>query len=740
MKDLMKDGDEQTPRAAAAAIELDVRGMTCTNCALGVRRYLEKQGATEVNVDFASGEATFRLDAPQALPRVIDGINQLGYRTTERRDDGLPPAAAPGPGPLEWRLLLAAFFTVPLVLHMFFSWPWLHHPYVQLALALPVYLIGAYHFGRSAWASLRIGVPNMDVLIILGATAAFAYSLTGTLLALGPDYLFYETAATIITLVLLGNVLEHRAVQKTTSAVEALVRLQNPVAQVIEQDPQTGAETLRQVAARRVQVGQLLLVATGDRVPVDATVEVGSGSVDASMVTGESAPVDKQPGQTVIGGTVLTEGILRVRATAVGRQTVLAQIVDMVKQAQGRKPHVQQLADRVSAVFVPTVVAVALLTVVANFFLEIVPFQGALLRGVAVLVIACPCAMGLAVPTAVVVGIGKAARQGVLLKGADTLERLEGLRTVIFDKTGTLTTGRFEIVALEAFDGREELVRRVVYHLEKHARHPIAQSLVRALEGVGHLTLVDVEEVRGKGVRARTPAGVTYAVGSARLREVMALAHGGDDDPLPPSDLYVWEDDRLIGALRIADELKPGARGAVDDLKRRGLTPVLLSGDRREKCEAVAAALGIARVLAEQLPEQKLRVVEELTAQAPTAMVGDGINDAPALARATVGISLSSATQVAVQSAQVILLHDDLRGLTAAFATARQTMRVIRQNLFWAFFYNVVAIPLAAVGLLSPMVAALVMAFSDVVVIGNSLRLRLQKSPARGETPEERSR
>ncbi|SDL35628.1 Cu+-exporting ATPase [Catalinimonas alkaloidigena] len=709
-------------------IELNVEGMTCTNCALGVRRYLEKEGAQDVNVDFASSEATFTLPQADRLKEVMKGIERLGYQVSTRGET--PASDKSGLLPIEKKFYVSLIFTLPLLLHMVVSWHWLHHPYVQLALATPVYLIGAWHFGRSAWSSLRTGVPNMDVLIILGTTAAFIYSLTGTLLHLGPDYLFYETAASIVSIVLLGNVLEHRAVKKTTSSVEALVRLQRPTARLVTVDENTGAETITEVAAAQVHVGQRLLIATGEGIPVDGEVVRGEGSVDEAMLTGESLPVDKKPGDRVVGGTVLQEGSLRVEATAVGRATVLSQIIDMVKNAQAQKPSVQKLADRVSAIFVPVVLGIALLTFVLNLWLADAAFQTAMLRAIAVLVIACPCAMGLAVPTAVITGIGRSARHGVLIKGADTLERLNQVRTVVFDKTGTLTTGRFAIRQLQAYDRTEETVRTLLYNLEKHSRHPIAQSVVAALAGAPEVPLLDVEEVRGKGIRARTPEGTQVAVGSKRmLTAVPVLAgEGPDEPPLPDADLFVWEDDRLIGAVWIEDEIKPHAADVVRFLNQQGIETVLLSGDRQEKCERLASQVGIRRVLAEQLPEEKLRAIETFSAQHPTAMVGDGINDAPALARATVGISLSNATQVAIQSAQVILLHDDLRYLRDAFRTGSRTIQVIKQNLFWAFFYNVLAIPLAAVGMLSPMIAALAMAGSDVVVIFNSLRLRFMKS------------
>ncbi len=709
-------------QTAYTDIELKVEGMTCTNCALGVRRYIEKEGGTDISVDFAGEEARFKLAEPQKLPALIKGIQRLGYEVKEQTQNQ-PEISTKGLSVIEKKFYFCLLFTIPLLLHMFLPFHLLHNEYFQLALTIPVYAVGAWHFGRSAWHSLKTGVPNMDVLIIIGATAAFVYSLTGTLQGLGSNYLFYETAASIITIVLLGNLMEHRAVRKTTSSIEALVKLQSPVAKLVEINLHTGQEILRTIEARSIKEDYVLQVNTGDSIPADGEIILGEASVDESMLSGESLPVEKQVGDKVMSGTLLATGSFRMRATAVGKATVLSQIINMVKAAQARKPAIQNMADKVSAIFVPAVLGIALLTFAVSYLGFGIAFQPALLRSIAVLVIACPCAMGLAVPTAVVVGIGKAARNGVLIKGADTLERIRSVKRVVFDKTGTLTTGRFRIKDISLFGSSEEEAKDLLFNLEKHSSHPIATSLVHELEGRRDITWQSIEEVKGQGLHATNEQGASFRAGSWQfISQFVDKALPG-----PQANIYLAQDNTLLAAITVEDEIKPDAQHLISFLKARGIEPVLLSGDRKEKCEALARQLGISRVYAEQLPQDKLNVIQQLTDQAPTAMVGDGINDAPALARATVGISLSNATQVAVQSAQVILLKGSLKSLERAFEVGNDTIKVIKQNLFWAFFYNVCAIPLAAIGMLSPMIAALAMAFSDVVVIFNSLRLKYKK-------------
>lgn len=699
--------------STAKHIELNVKGMTCTNCALGIERYLKKEGLDGVNVDFSSEEVIFDLLEDKQLPSIIKGIEKLGYEVVPEEQE-----ATTGMSKIERLFYFSLIFTIPLLLHMFLPWHLLHNPWFQLAMALPVYAVGMYHFGRSAWRSIQSGVPNMDVLIALGATAAFFYSLYGTWMQLGPDFLFFETAASIITIVLLGNVLEHRSVQKTTTALKALTHLQEMPARLIHSE-ENGAESLREIDARQVRKGDLLQVNTGDRIPVDGVVLTGGGEADESMISGESDAVSKAVDSELIGGSLLLDGSLRMRATKVGKETVLANIIEMVKKAQADKPEIQQLADKVSAIFVPVVLTIAALTFGISYWLVGIGLQASIIHSVAVLVIACPCAMGLATPTAVVVGIGRATQNGMLIKGGRTLEQFSTIERVVFDKTGTLTTGAFELAAIHSDGESDEQVRRLLFSLEQHSSHPIARSVVKALEGVEVLPLESVSESRGVGMDARDAAGNHYQLGSFRIAQGLTqdMSHS----------LYLIRNNGLIATVDLVDELKPGAREAIAFLHDKGIETVMLSGDRKEKCAVIAQQLGIDTVYSEQLPEQKLALIEAFAAEKPTAMVGDGINDAPALARATLGISLSNATEVAIQSAQIVLLRGDLTALPKLFGIGKHTLLTIRQNLFWAFFYNVLAIPLAATGFLSPMVGAMTMALSDVVVIGNSLRLKVKK-------------
>jgi P-type Cu+ transporter len=719
-------------------IELKIEGMTCTNCALGVQKYLQKQGLEDASVSFANAEATFLPNPNVPLQNIVKGIEQLGYHVAYHEESGTGSSSAPFLT-IERKFWISLLFTIPLLLHMVSDWHLLHMPLFQLLFCIPVFAIGVLHFGKSAYYSLKSGVPNMDVLIILGATAAFVYSLIGTVLGLGDNYLFYETAATIITLVLLGNLMEHRSVKKTTSAVEELVKLQHTKARLIRQDAHTGREEVVEIEASQILAGQLFLVNTGDVVPVDGEVSSGHASLNEAMISGESIPVEKAPGDRLIGGTIVESGSIRMQATAVGKQTVLAQIIDLVKNAQTRKPQLQNLADKISAIFVPTVISIALLTFLISYFAVGLAFQASLLHSIAVLVIACPCALGLAIPTAVVVGIGKAAQNGVLIKGADTLEKLSHVKTVVFDKTGTLTTGNFRIkrvgiptstqaslalatdpalLAEEKSEAsyEEEQAKTVLYNLEKHSSHPIARSLVKVLQGLPDVKFSQVEEMKGMGIRATDAEGNRWQAGSYEIAR-----HLTTDSQ---HTIYLLRNDQLTATFDLEDEIKPYAGELVRFLKGKGIRTVLLSGDRQARCEELAAQIGIDTVYAEKKPDEKLRLIEELSQQAPVAMVGDGINDAPALAKASVGISLSNATQVAVNAAQIILLNDSLRNLERAFNVGRLTMTTIKQNLFWAFFYNVLAIPFAAAGFLSPAMAALSMAFSDVVVVFNSLRLK----------------
>lgn len=685
--------------------------MTCTNCAAGINKYLQKQGLENVSVNFATTEVRFDLPKDKNAKDIQKGIEGLGYSVLDPTLDQKETKRRAFT--IEKKFYFSLIFTIPLLLHMFIHSEWLSNPYVQLSLSLPVYLLGMWHFGKSAWASLKTGVPNMDVLITMGASAAFGYSLAGTIMQLGPDFMFYETAATIITLVLLGNLIEHRSVQQTTTAIGELGKLQARKAKVLVDDDVVERDV------DDVQVGDIVVVHTGDKVPFDGTITWGTGTVDESMVTGESLPVEREKGDKVIGATQLSHGSLKVKVDAVGDQSYLARIIELVKNAQQDKPEIQRLADKVSAVFVPAVTLIAVSTFLISYLVADVELGSAILRSVAVLAIACPCAMGLATPTAVMVGIGRVTTEGILIKGGKTIEQLADIEQVVFDKTGTLTTGHFRINEVTMFKGYEEEAMSILLGLEKHSSHPIAQSLVRELKDTQAIELEHVEEVKGLGMKGLDKDGNNYMAGSyAAVRELTTQNK---------MDVYVVKNGTLLMGLTIKDEIKAEAKEVIDYLKSKNIRSVMLSGDRYEKCYHVAQALGIDTFYAERKPDEKLKTIEQLTIEARTAMVGDGINDAPALAKADIGISLSNASEAAIDSAQVILLNGDLKHLMKALSISNVTLTTIKQNLFWAFAYNIVAIPIAALGFLNPMVAALSMAFSDVVVVGNSLRLRLRK-------------
>lgn len=701
--------------------ELKVEGMSCTNCSLGIKKALEKKGFTGVEADFTTDHVQFNLTHESQTAQAIKTIEGLGYTVSLRLPGSGPSdSASQGWSTIEKKFWFTAIFTIPLILAMFIPIDLLHNDLFQLALTVPVFAVGFMHFGKSAWNSLKSGVTNMDVLIFMGSTAAFIYSLVGTVYGLGHDYMFYETSASIISIVLLGNMLEHRSVKKTTSAIDELTRLQKTTAKRISQEMHEGQEYIEEIDASKVRMGDMVLVNTGDKVPVDGEIYWGYGSIDESMVSGESVPVERTKGDKVIGGTLLEKGNIKIRTTATGNDTVLSQIIEMVRSAQKDKPRLQNLADKISAVFVPTVVAIALLTLFGWWLLTDLPFRDALMRGVAVLVIACPCALGLAIPTAVVVGLGRTAKSGILIKGGSVFDKFPRVEKIVFDKTGTLTTGRFRVKHLEAMGGKsQQSVVKVLYNMEKHSSHPIARSIVREFDGTESMSFERVEEEKGIGLTAWDKEGNVFRAGSYELVRSLTSQH--------THNIYITMNDRLIGWVDIEDEIKPEARHTIDFLKERGIIPVLLSGDREHKCREVALALGINEVYAEKRPDEKLQILDELSAKHKVAMVGDGINDAPALARSFVGISMSNATQVAVKSADVVLLKGNLELLTRTFGLARITQRTIKENLFWAFFYNVMAIPLAVLGLLSPMVAAAAMALSDVVVVLNSLRLKRRK-------------
>ena len=695
-------------------VELTVDGMDCANCAAGITRYLERKGLEDVYVNFQTKEVRFRLiDEDFSVEEAKGGIRKLGYTVVE-------PEQKPEFWTLERKLLIGAVFTIPLLVgHLLMSagihWSLMHNAWLQFFICLPVFILGAWHFGKSAWSSVRNGMPNMDVLIFIGGTAAFVYSLIGTLSG-EEQYIFYETSATIFTLVLLGNWIEKRAVAQTTTAISELSKLQVEHARRI-----MPSGTIISIHYPEIQPGYILQVNEGDKVPADGEIFMGQASIDESMLTGESLPINKTWGDQVIGGALVLSGNFQLTVGAVGKKSVLGQMIELVKTAQQDKPDIQRLADKISAIFVPAVLGISALTFVLSYFLFDIAFKNALMNAIAVLVISCPCAMGLATPTAVMVGVGRLARNGILVKGGKTLEIFAKIRNIVFDKTGTLTTGQFTIESIDYAPGVEPAeVQNLIYDLESHSSHPIAKSLVNELEDkiifngqrFGPISLNRVEEEKGKGMLGYDDAGNTYSLGASENGQ---------------GHLVLRKNGQQLAALSLSDQIKPEAKACIDYLKSKNIRPYILSGDKAHKTEAVAQALGIEHFFAEQVPRQKLERIAQLSQEAPTAMVGDGINDAPALAKATIGVSLSNGSQAAIQSAQIVLLNGSLERLPQALAISAHTVLTIKQSLYWAFAYNIVAIPLAAMGYLNPMWGALFMAFSDVVVIGNAIRLKYKR-------------
>ncbi|WP_415758055.1 heavy metal translocating P-type ATPase [Pseudomonas sp. LT1P18] len=717
-------------------LELSIDGMTCASCVGRVERALAKvPGVKNVSVNLANERAHLELLGQIDAQTLIAAVTKAGYSAsvwevehpqTDNQQQRLHRE--------RWALIMAIILAAPLVLPMLlqpFGVHWMLPAWVQFALATPVQFIFGARFYVAAWKAVRAGAGNMDLLVALGTSAGYGLSLYEWATAAGRmPHLYFEASAVVIALVLLGKYLESRAKRQTASAIRALEALRPERAiQVID-----GRE--QDVAISALRLNDLVMVKPGERFPVDGEVVEGQSHADEALISGESLPVPKQPGDKVTGGAINGEGRLLVRTLALGAETVLARIIRLVEDAQAAKAPIQKLVDKVSQVFVPTVLLIALATLI-GWWLYGAPMETALINAVAVLVIACPCALGLATPTAIMAGTGVAARYGILIKDAEALERAHEVSAVVFDKTGTLTSGTPRIAHLSAINHDEAALLQMAGALQRGSEHPLAKAVLDACAERG-LTVADVSDsqsLTGRGI-AGTLDGRRLALGNRRLLEESGLSAGEWAD-----SATAWEtegrtlswlieqspEQRVMGLFAFGDTLKPGALQAVQQLNARNISSHLLTGDNRGSAKVVAEALGIKDVHAEVLPADKAATVAELKKTGVVAMVGDGINDAPALAAADIGIAMGGGTDVAMHAAGITLMRGDPRLVPAALEISRKTYAKIRQNLFWAFVYNLIGIPLAAFGFLNPVLAGAAMALSSVSVVSNALLLKTWK-------------
>ena len=690
-----------------------VDGMTCNSCAASVTKYLLKQGVENVSVDYASGEVIFNTAENTNLHELALGINKIGFNVIDNTGATKKPSYFTQ---LEIIFIMCLVFTLPLIGHMFLPFGILHNALLQLFLSLPVVFLGFYYFGKGAFASVILKSPNMDVLILTGAAAAFVYSVVSVFInGLTTHDLFFETAASIITFVTLGKIIEQRSLKQTQSAINALKKMQPEFARKISNYNKTD-ESTGEVPVNTIIPMDYVLINSGEAITVDGKIKWGNARIDESMLTGESTPAQKTIGELVFAGTIILSGSIKVLTVKSADATMLASIIELVKNAQSEKPTIQRIGDQVSAVFVPVVIAIAILTFLISYLIFDMVFSKALLHSIAVLVVSCPCAMGLATPTAIAVGVGRAAKNGLLFRSGRVLEMFGMTKTMVFDKTGTLTTGKFKIHEFTADD--KEYAAQLIFAVEQHSNHPIAKSLCDFMKAQYNITdmvkLNDVEEIKGKGMVAST--NKILKLGSALFTQV---------ENETGYNLFLTEDGNLIAKILINDELQPGAVETINSFKNQQIATILLSGDSRYRCDLIKNKVGIPVAFADQTPESKFDKINQFKNSGITAMIGDGINDAPSLALADIGVSFSNSSQVAINAAHLILLkQNSLVSVVTAFKISKQTIRVIKQNLFWAILYNVVTIPLAAAGYIPPLLAVFSMAFSDLIVVGNSLRLK----------------
>lgn len=720
-------------------LEFAIYGMTCAACSSRIEKVLSKMdGVVKAVVNLPNETATVTYYRNVVTERdVIEKIKAIGYDAKVRNEKASTDTHKEKEmKKMQWKLIISAILSAPLLLtmldHLFgIAVPNIFmNPWFQFALATPIQFIIGWQFYVSAYKNLKTKSANMDVLVALGTSAAYFYSLYEAILTIGnPSYvphLYFETSAILITLILLGKYLEKNAKGKTTEAIAKLLQLQAKEARVIRD----GKEMM--IPIEEVVVSDRMIIKPGEKIPVDGVVVKGTTSVDESMLTGESIPVEKQVGAKVIGSTMNLNGTIEMEAEKVGEDTALASIVQAVEDAQGDKAPIQRMADVISSYFVPIVVGIAIVTfIIWITFITPGELESSLTAAIAVLVIACPCALGLATPTSIMVGTGKGAQTGILFKGGEHLEKTHELTTIVFDKTGTITKGKPEVTD---FIGDDRLLQ-LVASAEKSSEHPLAEAIVRYAEEkqIEFIEAEQFEAIPGHGIRATFPQGEVligtrklmrdHGVDTAEQEETMyQLEHEGK------TAMFIAVDKKFAGIVAVADTVKETAKTAMEQLKKMGMELVMLTGDNERTARAIANEVGIDRVIAEVLPEQKAEKIKQLQAEGKkVAMVGDGINDAPALATADIGIAIGTGTEVAIEAADVTILAGELLLVPKAIRLSGATIRNIKQNLFWAFAYNTIGIPIAAIGLLAPWIAGAAMAFSSVSVVLNALRLKTVK-------------